>query len=93
MWLTYAPIPNETATFYDISLNQVDMFSISYFIVSLLIGFIAIWLIEKAGLRFAVSHKYISTYCLVKFLRGLNIYWMYSTVKILMNHTTGNPLA
>jgi len=54
MWLTYAPIPNKTATFYDINLNQVDMFSISYFIVSLLIGFIAIWLIEKAGLRFAV---------------------------------------
>ena len=59
MWLTYAPIPNETAAFYDISLNQVDMFSISYFIVSLLIGFIAILLIEKAGLRFAVSHKHI----------------------------------
>ena len=55
MWLTYAPIPNETAAFYDISVNQVDMFSISYFIVSLLIGFLAIWLIERAGLRFAVS--------------------------------------
>ena len=65
MWLTYAPIPNETAAFYDITLNQVDMFSISYFIVSLLIGFIAIWLIEKAGLRFAVSHKLLSSLMLV----------------------------
>lgn len=54
MWLTYAPIPHKTADFYNISLDQVDMFSISYFIVSLLIGFIAIWLIEKAGIRFAV---------------------------------------
>lgn len=56
MWLTYAPIPDHTAEFYDISVNQVDWFSISYFIVSLTIGLLAVWLIEKAGLRFAVSH-------------------------------------
>lgn len=57
MWLTYAPIPNQTADFYDISVNQVDWFSISYFIVSLTIGLVAIWLIERAGLQFAVSNN------------------------------------
>ncbi|XP_065919337.1 solute carrier family 49 member A3-like isoform X2 [Dysidea avara] len=54
MWLTYAPIPSRTADFYDITVSQVDLFSICYFVVSLIVGFIAIWLIERAGLRFAV---------------------------------------
>jgi hypothetical protein len=55
MWLTFAPIPNYTAVFYGISLDQVDWFSISYFVVSLLIGFVAIAVLDVFGLRVAVS--------------------------------------
>lgn len=55
MWLTFAPIPNYTAVFYGVTLDQVDWFSISYFVVSLLIGFVAIAILGVFGLRVSVS--------------------------------------
>ena len=55
MWLTFAPIPNYTAVLYDVTLEEVDWFSISYFVVSLLIGFVAIAILDLFGLRVAVS--------------------------------------
>jgi len=55
LWLTFAAIPNETAEFYHISLQQVDWFSISYLIVGFLFGLIGIIVIDDVGLRFAVS--------------------------------------
>lgn len=58
MWLTFAPIPNYTAVFYGISLDQVDWFSISFFVVSLLIGFVAIATLDIFGLRVSVSDVY-----------------------------------
>lgn len=55
MWLTFAPIPNYTAVFYGVTLDQVDWFSISYFVVSLVIGFLAIAILDIFGLRTSVS--------------------------------------
>lgn len=55
MWLTYAPIPDYTAAFFGVKLEQVDWFSISYFVVSLLIGFVGIFILDKWGLRISVS--------------------------------------
>ena len=54
MWLTYAPIPDYTAAFFGIKLEQVDWFSISFFVVSLLIGFVGIVILDKFGLRVSV---------------------------------------
>lgn len=54
MWLTYAPIPNYTAAFYHVSVSEVDWLSLSYFITSLLFGFIAIGIIDTWGLKVAV---------------------------------------
>jgi len=55
MWLTFAPIPQYTAVFYGISVDQVDWFSIAYFVVSLLTGFLAIAILDIFGLRASVS--------------------------------------
>ena len=55
MWLTFAPIPNYTAVLYGVSLDRVDWFSLSYFVVSLVIGFVAIATLDIFGLRVSVS--------------------------------------
>lgn len=55
MWLTFAPIPNYTAALYDITASQVDWFSISFFVVTLLVGFVAIAILDIFGLRVSVS--------------------------------------
>ncbi|XP_065882993.1 solute carrier family 49 member A3-like isoform X2 [Dysidea avara] len=54
LWLTFAAIPNETAEFYHISLQQVDWFSITYFIIGFAFGFVGIMVIDDVGLRFAI---------------------------------------
>ena len=55
MWLSFSPVPSLTANYYDISLSDVDWFSNSYFIASLLIGFVSIVVLDVFGLRTAVS--------------------------------------
>ena len=55
MFLTYAAIPDYTAAFFGVKLEQVDWFSISFFVVSLLIGFVGIVILDKFGLRVSVS--------------------------------------
>ena len=54
MWLTYAPIPDKTATFYNITSQQVDFFSISFFITSLIVGFFSMFVLDTCGLGPAV---------------------------------------
>lgn len=55
MWLTFAPIPNYTAALYGITASQVNWFSISFFVVTLLVGFVAIAILDIFGLRVSVS--------------------------------------
>ena len=55
MWLTYSPIPNLVADFYHISVSDVDWFSMSYFVTSLVVGFISIAILDVFGLRLAVG--------------------------------------
>lgn len=54
MWLTFAPIPNYTAAFYNVALSQVDWFSLSYFITSLFVGFVSIAILDTWGLKVSV---------------------------------------
>ena len=54
MWLTFAPIPDRTAVYYNVSVNAVDWFSITYFIVSLVIGFFSIYVLDTYGLKVSV---------------------------------------
>ena len=55
MWLSFAPIPNYTAEFYNIDVSDVDWFSIVYFIASLVVGFISIAVLDIFGLRVSVA--------------------------------------
>ena len=57
MWLSFAPIPNYTAKYYNIETSNVDWFSVIYFIVSLLVGFISIGVLDTFGLRVSVSEQ------------------------------------
>jgi len=55
MWLTFAPVPNFTASYYNVSLSSVDWFSLAYFAFSLVVGFVSIFILNTWGLRVAVS--------------------------------------
>ena len=55
MWLTFAPIPNYTAKYYGVETSAVDFFSVVYFIVSLLVGFVSIAVLDMFGLKVSVS--------------------------------------
>ena len=55
MWLSFAAIPNYTAKYYNIAVSDVDWFSVVYFIVSLLVGFISIGILDVFGLKVSVS--------------------------------------
>lgn len=54
MWLTFAPVPNYTASYYNISESDVDWFSMAYFVVSLVIGFVSIYILDTLGLKVAL---------------------------------------
>lgn len=54
-WMTFAPIPSETALYYNITVNQVDMFSIIFMIIGIPVGVIAIYLVDKIGLKTTIS--------------------------------------
>ena len=59
MWLTFAPIPDLTAQYYQVSESDVNMFSIVYFVVSMVIGLVGIIVIEYFGLKVAVSCRIV----------------------------------
>jgi len=55
MWLTFAPIPDFTARYYNVPEDNVDWFSVVYFIVSLLMGLFSIVVLDTWGLKVSVS--------------------------------------
>jgi len=55
MWLTYAPIPDFVMSFYSISRTDVDWFSVVFFIVSVVVGFVGIFILDTWGLKISVS--------------------------------------
>ena len=54
MWLTFAPVPSYTASYYNVSEGDVDWFSMAYFVVSLITGFVSIYVLDTLGLKVAV---------------------------------------
>lgn len=55
MWLTFAPVPSYAAGYYNISESDVDWFSMAYFVVSLVMGFFSIYVLDTFGLKVSVS--------------------------------------
>lgn len=53
-WLIFAPIPIQTATYYGITVNQVDIFSIVFMIVGVPVGIFGIYIIDKIGLKWSM---------------------------------------
>merc|ERR1711892_1257551 len=53
-WLTFAPVPLDTAAYYGISVNQVDIFSVIFMLVSIPVGILCIYLVDRIGLRYSL---------------------------------------
>ncbi|XP_013401658.1 solute carrier family 49 member A3 [Lingula anatina] len=51
IWITYSPIADETATYYQTSLNGVNWLSLVYLVASIPFGLSATWLLDTLGLR------------------------------------------
>ena len=49
-WMSFAPIPSESAQYFNVTVNQVDMFAIIFNIIGIPAGIIAIYLVDKIGL-------------------------------------------
>eukprot|EP00111_Clytia_hemisphaerica_P022741 TCONS_00066934-protein len=54
IWITFAPVTNFAASYFEISEKSVNYFSLVYFIASLPMGGISWWTIETYGFRFSV---------------------------------------
>jgi MFS family permease len=61
LWITYAPITSEAATFYQVSPMQIGFLAMSFMMVYLLISFPASWTIDTFGIRKGVGFGVILT--------------------------------
>ena len=75
MWLTSAPVPSYTASYYNISEDDVDWFSMAYFVVSLVTGFVSIYVLDTLGLKVAVRlYNLLSVVYVYVFMRDCTMY-------------------
>lgn len=51
LWLTFAPIANETGSFLGVSLEQVNWLSLVYMVVAIPLSFGTTWMLDVLGLR------------------------------------------
>ncbi|XP_075064098.1 solute carrier family 49 member A3 [Mixophyes fleayi] len=54
LWISFAPVADLTASYFKCSLDTVNYLALVYVIVSIPIGFVASWLLDTLGLRYAV---------------------------------------
>ena len=75
MWLTFAPVPSYTASYYNVSEDDVDWFSMAYFVVSLVTGFVSIYVLDTLGLKVAVRiYNLLSVVYVYVFMRDCSMY-------------------
>ena len=75
MWLTFAPVPSYTASYYNVSEDDVDWFSMAYFVVSLVTGFVSIYVLDTLGLKVAVRIcNLLSVVYVYVFMRDCTMY-------------------
>lgn len=60
IWLSFAPVADLTAEYYNKSLDAINWLSIVYMLSYLLFGLVAVWILDVLGLRTGVriSYKY-----------------------------------
>ena len=80
MGLTYSPIPQYTAQYYSITVDEVNWFSEDFFVVSVVMGFVTIVILDVFGLRASI---YIGA---GTNLLGSAIRWLSTADAILCSH-------
>ncbi|XP_023651571.1 solute carrier family 49 member A3 isoform X1 [Paramormyrops kingsleyae] len=51
LWLTFAPVADQTARYLGVSLDQVNWLSLVYMVVAIPLGFVTTWMLDTWGLR------------------------------------------
>lgn len=54
LWISFAPVADLTARYYKCSLDTVNYLSLVYLVVSIPFGFLASWLLDTLGLKYAI---------------------------------------
>ncbi|XP_018112144.1 solute carrier family 49 member A3 isoform X1 [Xenopus laevis] len=54
LWMSFAPVADMTASFFQCSLDVVNYLSLVYLIISIPVGFGASWMIDTLGLKCAI---------------------------------------
>lgn len=55
LWLTFAPVADQTAKHLHVTLDQVNWLSVVYMVVAIPLSFITTWMLDTLGLRPTVS--------------------------------------
>ncbi|MFX0085561.1 MAG: MFS transporter [Candidatus Hodarchaeota archaeon] len=61
IWITFAPIMNEVASYYNVSSEAILLLAASFMIIYIPVNFPACWLIEKYGLKWGTGIGVILT--------------------------------
>ncbi|KAL5471610.1 hypothetical protein EMCRGX_G029740 [Ephydatia muelleri] len=80
MFITYSPIPNDTALFYGVPESYVNGFSITYSATTFFIGLISIMILDTCGLKISL---YFGATCN---LIGGVIRWISTISPVLCSH-------
>ncbi|XP_029458607.1 solute carrier family 49 member A3 [Rhinatrema bivittatum] len=54
LWLSFAPVADETANYFQSSLVQVNWLSLVYLVISVPFGLVTTWILDTTGLKFSV---------------------------------------
>ena len=63
LWLTFAPVADQSAQYLHATLDQVNWLSLVYMVVAIPLSFGTTWMIDSLGLRITVKTKCISDAC------------------------------
>lgn len=55
LWLTFAPVADQTAEYLKVSLDLVNWLSLVYMVVAIFFSFITTWMLDSLGLRFSCT--------------------------------------
>ncbi|MGH0147929.1 UNVERIFIED_CONTAM: hypothetical protein FKN15_031593 [Acipenser sinensis] len=51
LWLSFAPVADQTAKYFELSLDQVNWLSLIFLVVAIPVGFGTTWMLDTLGLR------------------------------------------
>ena len=54
IWISFSPIADYTAVYFNISTMQVNWLAIIFMVINIPLGFVAMWLLDTLGLRAGV---------------------------------------